>query len=794
MNSNITTASEAVHAFDVGAIGALINTYGDSLEVTTSAKELQNLILVDFLDFSNAYIALGSSEFRKHHEIEGNDHMGVYLMHHALSEPFKDLLFLHRDVLLQLTIAHHKQLEKLVDEDAIAQHFEKSKATLMKALGHFGQKTLSEAKEAQRLQNSKNGIASKLKHIQNPWSIYEEQFSKIQEQIVNINVSGKSFEQVIAVFNAIRSHTHEVGKTVLKEADTMMLYLEEGIKTIENLTEVSQIDQTLDWLESTVSKIDLDHLLQENFNAYLESKTVTLPKVDHPIETAQGIILTKKMDMGRAAQKWLDYTPLPYFMDLWENRLQAISFFKHRLLNLENALMLDKANKSLETLSVQLDGFKSVRKSLKEYQEKQTKVVDNIQEVMQTEFLATNMYHSDEFLEVSLQSSMFQLSSQRKGLLDRFGETLKNFVNKLGTQYEQKVADNPSQRLEQAMQCIDYRMFKEENANYDTLFLNKNFIGDLFLVDRPEDEKKTAEAIRIWKSGIHKSILVLGNPLSGKSTFMEKMAKEHFGKQYIWVSPNSEIVVEGRKFKTTKDLEEALKNVKKSLYNTRPAILIDNLELWRSKDHPLLENVQALLDFLDMESDHVFVMVSVSEMMKKHLDHRLSFSNRFSNEINIGQAEFSTIYKAILLRNGASHRILVDEVENPLTDKQIEQSIRKLCRSLDYNLGEVLQAWTYGTTMIADSKVIYEDRQITFADFFTTTELLILKYVALYTYINELILKEFMGNRFNQNYKSSLYRLTNTKVLLRDEIGDLRINTVLAHDIRRLLKYHGMLK
>lgn len=794
MNLGTAQATSAVGIFDVSVISDLIKKYRLSLEKSSTALNLQEVIIVDFLDFSNAYIALAGSEFQKHNETVKEDEIGVYLLHFSLSEPFKDMLFLHRDVLLQLYIAYHKKVENLVDKEAIKEHFAESKQVLLQALDNFAQKTLLEQKETERLNNTKGGLASKLKHRQNPWYIYEEQFSILQEQLISINVSGKSFEYELEVFNAIRNHTDEVCKSILKEAEQMILSLEDGIKTIEGLTQISQIDQTVDWLENVVSKIELDHPLQENFTSYLESMTATLGKVNLPIATSEGMLLTKKMDLGKAAQKWIDYTPLPYFIDLWENRGQAISYFKLRCLNLENALMLDKANNSLETLSVQLDGFRNVGTSLKEYLEKQEKVVAEIRTVMETEFLGTNIYRSDEFLEVSLQSSMYQLTSQRKGLIDRFGGSLKNILNRLGSKYEHNIVANPSQRLEQTMQCIDYRMFKEENAHYDTIFLNKNFVGDLFLVDRPEEEKKISQYVGIWQSGIHKSILVLGNPLSGKSTFLEKIAKEHFGKQVLFLKPDCDTVSEGRKFRTTKDLREALKQVKKSIYNSRPAVIIDDLEVWRSKEHPFLENVQALLDFVDLESDHVFMMVSVSEMMKKHLDHRLPFSNTFSNHINIGQADFNTIYKAILLRNGASHRILVDENENVLTDKQIEQNIRRLCRTLDFNLGEVLQAWTYGTTMIADNKVIYKDRQVEFADFFTSKELLVLKYVALYTYVTEIILMDFLGKRFDRTYKASLRRLINTKVLLRDEIGELRINTVLAHDIRELLKYHGMLK
>ncbi len=794
MSLSIAQETSAVDLFNVKVISDLIKKYRLKLEESSTALNLQEVILADFIDFCNAYITLGDSEFRKLNEMSKNDKLSVYLIHYTLSESFKDLLFLNRDVLLQLSIAQHKKADNLVNEDAIQNHFTASKDVILESLDQFEQKALWEEKEVERSKKTKKGLASKLEHEQNPWEIYKDQFFKIQEQIITINVSGKSFVHDIEVFKEIRNHTDEVCQSVLKEAEEMILYLEDGINTLEALIEVSQIDQSLVWLENVVGKIELYLPLQENFTSYLESKTIKLGKVNLPIATSEGILLTKKMDIGKAAQKWLDYTPLPYFMDLCENRVQTIAYFKHRLLNLENALMLDKANNSLETLSVQLDGFKNVVISLKEYHEKQGKVVANIQKVMETEFLGTNIYNSDDFLEVSLQSSMFQLTSKRKGLVSRFGGSLKNFISRLGAKYEQNIVDNPTQRMDQAMQCIEYRMFKEENAHYDTLFLNKNFVGDLFLVDREEDEKKIADAIGVWQSGIHKSILVLGNPLSGKSTFMEKMAKEHFGKQVISLRPDSEMVVEGRKFKTTKDLGETLNNVKKSLYNTRPAVLIDDLEVWRSKDYSFLENVQSLLDFLDLETDHVFLMVSISDMMKKHLDNRLSFSDRFSNEINIGQADFNTIYKAILLRNGASHRILVDEKETALTDKKIEQNVRRLCKTLDYNLGEVLQAWTYGTTMIIDNKVIYKDRDIEFADFFTPDELLILKHVVLYTYINEIILKDFMGKRFEQDYKSSLRRLINTKVLLRDEIGDLRINTVLGHDIRELLKYHGMLK
>ncbi|MGB5435153.1 MAG: AAA family ATPase [Maribacter sp.] len=794
MDSKIEQSIAHQKVFDIQPIDILVGSYRQKLEDCASAKELGETIINSFIDFSNAYIALGNSESRKLKEISDANELGIYLLHFRLPETFKELLFLHRDVLLQLAIAKHKNLEGLVAEKVLEDHFVESKEVLLKAVDHFREKMLFEYNGAVRLTQTKVGISAKLKHHQNPWEIYEAQFSSIQEQIIQIDTATNSYTKAVQIFDGIRKHTHDICALLLKEDHSFVSAAETGVEKLKEIKEVSEIDEFLSWLDEELSKLDLDNQLQENFTAFLESKTQTLGSITLPIETSEGLLLTKKIELDKATQKWLDYTPLPYLIELFENRLHTLSYYRLSLLNLQNSLQLVKTTGSLETLPNQLEGQRNIGDTLKSHIAKQEKVIKEIQGIMDADFLATNIYHQEDFLEVSLQSSLAQLTSQRVSLFDGFRKKLRKFFSRVGSKYEQNVLDNSAQKLERSMRCIEHRMFKEVNAHYDTLFLNKNFVGDLFLVAREEAEATLLRAITKWRSGAFKSILVLGNPLSGKSTFIEKMAKDHFGKHILFLNVDSDIVVEGRKFKTSKDLAEALNHVKKNIYNTRPVVIIDDIELWRDKEHTLIENVQAAIRFIESESEHVFVIIATSQMMKNHLDKRSSFSNTFSTLIDIEQATFQTIYKAILLRNGASHRTLIDNDGNPLTDKQIEQSIQKLCRTFNYNLGEVLQAWTYGTKMTTDNKVIFKDWNSTFEDFFTTSEVIILKYLVLYSYVNEIILKEFMGKRFDKSYRSGLRRLINTKVLLREENGNLKINSVLKYDIRELLKYRGILK
>jgi hypothetical protein len=108
-------------------------------------------------------------------------------------------------------------------------------------------------------------------------------------------------------------------------------------------------------------------------------------------------------------------------------------------------------------------------------------------------------------------------------------------------------------------------------------------------------------------------------------------------------------------------------------------------------------------------------------------------------------------------------------------------------------MGKVLQAWTYRSTVVDDQFVLFEDKDHTFRDFFTHEEIIVLKFVVLYKHINEIVLKNFLGSR-NDIYMSGLKRLVNTKVLLRDEDGELRLNTVIYHDVIDILKYRGILE
>ncbi|MFA9371591.1 MAG: ATP-binding protein [Labilibaculum antarcticum] len=770
-----------------------LEDYLNLLAQNLTTERLSQLILKEFIDVSNFFITICDQEYNKVQTSKNFDFTAIHSLHYLLPELFKDTMLIHRDVLLQVHISQNKKQESLVDDKAVSHHLNESKAILEKAIKSLVQKISAERNPLQHTDKKRKKLVSKAKHQQNPWEIYKNQFLTIQNQAKEIEKSTQSLSDVILIFKDIKNHTQNICSTLINELESSKQTIAMVMDSVQNLDEPVKTSDTISLIEDILDDLDLKNPQQESYAFDIESKIAALKENNIPVASEDGLLLIKKINFNKSAKKWLNYMLLPDLIELWQNRVNLIAFYKHSLLNLKSSLTLLKNNNTLQTLPSQVQSLQNLLQSVNTNEKLQRKIISQVQENLNSDFLVTNIYDTEDFLKVSLQSSITQLTSSKNNFFLDVKKRIKDLQSFFSTRYEISTVKSPFKKLENASKCIEYRTFKASNVHYDTLFLNKNFIGDLFLVPRESEKQKLQETLNLWKKGHSKAILVVGNNLSGKSTFIESVAKDYFDKQSIVLEVDSTISVEGRKFKTTKNLAEALQHIKKHTYNFKPLLVIDNLELWRDKNHSFLDNVRAAIEFAESESDQVFVIMTTSNAMQSHLDKRLPFSHSFSSIIDVNKAKVDEIYKAILLRHGASHRNLVNEKGLPLLNKQLELYVQKLCRDYDYNMGEVLQAWTYAITTADDNNVVYKEKEYEFEDFFNNEEIIILKYVLLYKHINEIVLKTFLGKRYDSSFKSGLKRLTNTKVFLRNPEGNLVLNPVLYHNIREILKYRGVL-
>ena len=751
--------------------------YNQKLKTLNNRLELKALIAFDFNTLVMSFITLGDNIIK-----DDSDAQMIHLVHFVLADDFKTVMLLHRDVFLELNKVSISNNESQLTENQIVSHYESSKNILEKKIEDFGNLSALEKNKAEEDVKYSKTIARKISLQKNPWDIYTSQYHTILSQIKLIDTQKVLAFESIATFDKL--------KQVVTDLTVEHSELVEKISHSENYI-LNVAKENAD-IEKLLSYVD-EQLVQQTNNEnkhYSFSETVNnhinqLQKIEMPIGSANGYLSIREIDLKKRTQKWFDYQILPEFMDLIGLETNLINKYSLSLLNLKNSLQLSKEKQKEINFDTIQNTLSYLENDIIEIKSRSEVISKSLIHKVNTELLFTNLIQGKHFLDVPLNSS-FNVESNT--IIKKIKDNLQKGTSYFNSQYKKSLNYEALSNMELSIQCIAHRMYQDEITHYDSLFLNKQFIGDLFLVPRRSQEEKLKRIVDHWNQGFNKSVLVAGDRLSGRSTFLDYSAKKFFGKDIVVLKPNSNATIDGRKFKTTNDLKEALVYVKNNnSKSTRPVILIDDLELWRDANHSLLYNIRALVNFIETESDEAFVMASATHMMINHLNNRLNFSNAFSHVINVNEADADEIVNAILLRHGAAHRDLIFEDLEVLSEKKIRVLANKLSKQNSYNFGNTLQSWTYNTFVQDNEKVLFKDLHYEFLDFFTSQEVIILKQALVFIYISEFGIKNVTSTSFDSEFKSALRRLMNVKILIRHINGYLYINPVVVNDITKII-------
>jgi hypothetical protein len=752
--------------------------YNEKLKATKDRLALKSFINIEFNKLINCFIELGNEASKN--DSESN----TYLVNYVLAEDFKTVMILHRDVFLELNkVSIYKQENRLNDKQ-ISEHFEQSKSVLENKLADF--QVLFSPKKSKEADSKKTlkKITEIITLQKNPWEVYKSQYETIVNQLKNIDTQKVVAFISIATFNELK----EVVTNFTNEHEVLVDKVSTNVNLIsEKATENKDYSLLLTFVEDQLTQQSITENKQYTFSDAVNNHINQLQKIDMPINTLNGLLKIREIDLKKSTHKWFDYEILPKYMDLIGFETNLMNKYNLNLLNLKNNLQHSKDQQENTTFDTILTTLSYLEEDINEVKEKSEIISNSLRDNVKNELLISNFIAGKPFLEVTLNSS---LNVESNSVLKKIKQKIQNGASYFNSQYKKSLQYESLSNIELSTQCIVNRMLQDENTHYDSLFLNTKFIGDLFLVPRRKQESKLKLILDHWKQGFNKSVLVSGDRLSGRSTFLDYSAKKHFGNDIVTLTPNCDAIIDGRKFKTTNNLKEALNYVKNNnIKSTKPIILIDDLELWRDDKHSLLSNVRALMNFIETESDNAFVMASATKMMVNHLDNRLNFSTTFSHVINVSEADENEIANAILLRHGAAHRDVVAENLELISNSKLRVLALKLSKQNEYNFGSTLQTWTYNTYVQENQSVLYKDSNHEFLDFFTSEEIIVLKQALIFRYISEYGIKNVTTTSFDSGFKSALRRLMNVKILVRHINGYLYINPVVVNDITKIITH-----
>lgn len=628
----------------------------------------------------------------------------------------------------------------------------------------------------------------------NPWPTYKTQLEEIPKQCQELwhqfealNQSSTQFREVKRLIEDTLLGCQQGLDEARQLAESNILFIEQNLdqnlrRIAPHLKEQEEVIEPQNYAGDF--GIELDEKLSD-----LEEKMMV------PFQPIGGILQYKEINFQRATRAWLESEILPLLYEVWELSANIKNNLKMSFVNIRNRVLLlaneqgevpQRASEN-EGITAPLESFLQETSG---WQSDLQQLENLIRERLEQEFKLTAIYNQKQgFLPIPLQSTLKQFRINRNEAWQRISRWIEqklSVIQRFKTAIEQEESLSTSEKI---VRLIESRQGDDANQQYNSIFLTKGYIGESFWVGREQELQHMEKLITQWKAGFRGSVLLSGRRFSGKSLFGELIANRYFSQNTIRLAPNSVIHVKGRRFATSFDLGEALDFIQKYTLNTPMLVWIDDLEVWGDANFWLNQNLRKLYQHIDSYSRRLFFLVATSQWKKAQLDLVHDVSRVFQANIQLDRMSQDEIREAILIRHGATHKILVQEDGEEVNAPQFKKMVNRTIKLARNNVGEALNLWALSTQKVDEDRVIRSAiSNYILPDFITPENALLLRTLTIEKRMNEYRLRKQFGPAFKDKYSGILQRLISVGLLIRHVDGWLEINDLVANDIGTLLE------
>jgi hypothetical protein len=642
---------------------------------------------------------------------------------------------------------------------------------------------------------------SKLQQQDLPWPVYRKQFITLEKQLEELWGQYKSLKTNSDAIQALTNVVFDTIHDCLREIQEHKNLAKQGATFIvDNIAEnKSKIPGFIEQQEGKIHQKKHSKSLKPELERQLK-KLSGLSSV--PVAATSTTIRTKEIDFKRYLSRWLDSEILPLLYEVWELTINIRNNLKMAFINIRNrAILLNNDNvEQSEQSGIKHDDLAQPLNSFglqTQIREKELiEIHQLIQQRLNHNFKLTTVFRQDEFfLSVPLQSTINQFRSNQNQFLKQLKKwwslQRKNFQKWLSSVQEEDALSIS----EKVVRYVESRKPQTKNQAYTSIFLTKGYIGESFWVGRKSELKRIANLIEQWKLGYRGAVLLTGNRFSGKSLLGDLISNNHFPNNTVRLLPNSSLKFNGRTFKTTYNLQEALNFVSKYTPTAGALIWLDDLELWQDTNYTLSENINNLKQHIDRYSNRIFYQLSLNKSLLRQLDKSHAFSKHFQSTIILDNMSQEDIRNAILIRHGATHKELVDEALKPLKPEAFQQLISRTYRASGGNIGEALNLWACAIQIVGNDEVRQESEGFyALPNFIDADQAILLRSLLFEKRTNEYNLRKLLGPAFQHRYVSILQRMLSVGILERHIDGWLEISDAAVNDINQHLIKKGYLE
>lgn len=714
------------------------------------------------------------------------------ILHHWMDEA-KNFTILWRDILLESTKAYHYQQDGTVDHLSIKKMQDQSKAILKESISSL--KSIY-PQMIDRLGSDTEKIRKEVlkweKQI-NPWPEYKQQIKAITEQCRSIsnlsNQLGRSNESYRTIKRILQSYIDnrisnmneilQCANTALNtindiNSDAVDLNISKRLKNIESIHKI---------LNDLF--VDVHHL--EQIEKILEDMSDT---IEVPINGDNGVLNVKRLSLRKSTQQWLESEINLLLYEVEEVEDQLKNKLKMILVNIQNHLTLLK-NDSTETQGILLrQAIEKFEKEYKRIASKHSILIAKASDKLNNQFQLSGIFNNNRlFLPLSIQPTLGNIDLDRTKLRHKVSKWFKHSFSFYTTLRNKAEIEKKLSSSEKLVRYVDSRQFAADNRQYINIFLVKGYIGESFVIGRREELEHFRSVHANWLLGYRGSILITGQRFSGKSLFAEYANIKVLEGKTIQLKPNMEYEISGRVYTATYDLKQTLSNITKYSYDTKPAVFIDDVELWYNKEVTLSRNIRELTRIIDKYSSKIFFVVTMSNWLQHKMNKVYGLDRVFQTDINLDRMSLEEIRQIVSIRQGATHKDLLNLEEKKITEEEFNRITKKLHNNVDGNVGDVLSKWAASTRYHDVNSVIMADNPTySIPDIDHKDTLLLLETIIMSRKTNEYYLNKIFGESFKAKYSTLLQRLINVGLVTRNVDYLIQINPKVVNDIGRLLE------
>ncbi|WP_116127049.1 hypothetical protein [Lewinella sp. IMCC34183] len=735
-------------------------------------------------------------------EAEDPTDLECRLTHFEWAERAKHFLLLYRNVQLQVQIASLRVQEGLADPDAVNDLYARSRAALTDALQEWDtdHKAQLEALQRNEKQRKRQLNAWKLQH--NPWPVYRDQLQRIAGQSEALALEYQQLDKLADRFADLRrqladilTRSEQLITRAVSRAEEIIHFVRDGNTEPERPGIVAaRLDDSVND-EATPPRLD-------HYTNRVNALIAGLPDKQRVTAAAAGGILQfKEINFRWSTDQWVSAEVMPLVYELWELSEQinnglhvAVANVRNRALLLSNEVKAGQEitvdNSQLaQPLAVFLERTRERREQYAEIRERLAVLIDR------DLYLSSAYRPMPGFLPLPLQTGIDAFTRRQGRWVTTVRTWLGRHVTGLSKLLGDAVREEKLSLSEKTVRVVRQRTLSPANAAYTNILMTRGYIGESFLVGRESETEHMRLLIDNWQLGYRGSVVLTGNRLAGKTLFGELITNRFFAGETIRLQPNSSVTVQGRRTKTTCDLAAALSFVQKYTLQARPLVWIDDLETWADGDCTLAANVRALGEHIDDYSGRIFYLVSTSNAVYQHLNRFLDLGRVFQSQINLDTFSLPDMEKAVRIRHGATHKVMVDPDGEPVSEAAFAKMVRRLYRSTDGNVGETINRWAYFTERY-DEDHVYQPagRRYSLPAFLSPDTATLLATILLEKRVRDYRLRKLFGPAYQERYASILQRLLRIGLLTRTPDGSLEVAENVVNDIGGMLETEAYLK